>query len=233
MRQYKILTVCLLALLLSGPACEKQSGSETETASALPSGKPSAEPMQLIILGPPGAGKGTQARNIVAEYGISHVSTGDMLRAEVAAGSETGLLAKQYMDRGDLVPDEVVLKMVEARLSAPDCNNGFILDGFPRTLAQADGLERILEKHNVKTIRVINLAVPDEVLVARMLARKRADDTEDTIQNRIKVYYKKTTPLIDYYKQKGVLIDVNGDQSIEDVFKSIREELLRQKLNVD
>ena len=148
-----------------------------------------------------------------------------MLRAEVAGESKIGKLAKEYMDRGDLVPDDIVLKMVEARLSAPDCRDGFILDGFPRTLVQADGLEQILARRDVKTIKVINLSVPDEVLVARMLARKRADDTEETIQNRIRVYYEKTTPLIDYYKQKGILIDINGDQTIEDVFESIHEEL--------
>ena len=225
MSHYRILTVCLLALLLSGPACEKKTRSDAETAASSPSGKTSSEPLQLIILGPPGAGKGTQAKNIVAEYAITHVSTGDMLRAEVAGGSKIGKLAKEYMDRGDLVPDDIVLKMVEARLSAPDCRGGFILDGFPRTLVQADGLEQILARRDVKTIKVINLAVPDEVLVARMLARKRADDTEETIQNRIRVYYEKTTPLIDYYKQKGILININGDQTIEDVFESIHEEL--------
>ena len=225
MRHYQILAVCLLALLVSGPACEKKTSSDAETASSSPSGKTSSEPLQLIILGPPGAGKGTQAKNIVAEYAITHVSTGDMLRAEVAGESKIGKLAKEYMDRGDLVPDDIVLKMVEARLNAPDCRDGFILDGFPRTLVQADGLEQILARRDVKTIKVINLSVPDEVLVARMLARKRADDTEETIQNRIRVYYEKTTPLIDYYKQKGILIDINGDQTIEDVFESIHEEL--------
>ena len=215
------LCCCLLSLLIVLTACEQKS----ETSSRLTPQTEAFVPMQLIILGPPGAGKGTQAKKIRDDYKIAHISTGDMLRAEVAKDSDIGQLAKTYMDKGDLVPDEVVLRIVEARLAQSDCQQGFILDGFPRTIPQADGLANILAKRTTKTIKVINLDVPDEVLMARMLSRGRADDTEETIKNRIKVYYDQTTPLIDYYKRLGVLIDVNGDQTIEDVFKSIRQKL--------
>jgi len=221
MRKCATICCCLLSLLIVLAACEQKS----ESSSRLTLQKEAFVPMQLIILGPPGAGKGTQAKMIRDKYKIFHISTGDILRAEVAKDSDIGQLAKTYMNKGDLVPDEVVLQIVEARLAQPDCRKGFILDGFPRTIPQADGLTDILVKRISKMIKVINLKVPDDVLMARMLSRGRDDDTEETIKNRIKVYYEQTTPLIDYYKRLGALIDVNGDQTIEDVFKSIRHKL--------
>lgn len=178
--------------------------------------------MQLVILGPPGAGKGTQAKQIHGKYGIPHISTGDILRAEVARGSELGNQVKGVMERGELVSDDIVLRLVEDRLADPDCDGGFILDGFPRTIPQARGLDDILRKQKKGPVRVLNLAVPDDVLTRRMLARKRADDTEDTIMNRIRIYHEDTAPLIDFYRQRGALVTIDGTGSIEEVFANIQ-----------
>lgn len=177
--------------------------------------------LQLVIMGPPGAGKGTQANKIKEKYGVSHISTGAILRAEVEKGTELGEKVKGIMDRGELVADEIVLRLVESRLQEPDSAGGFILDGFPRTIAQAEGFETILTKLRRGTVRVIDLSVPEGVLLRRLLARKRADDTVETIQNRIKVYHEKTAPLIRFYESKGVLIRINGDQTIDGVFADI------------
>ncbi len=177
--------------------------------------------MHLILLGPPGGGKGTQAAQIVEKYGIPQISTGDMLRAERDSGSELGQRANEVMMRGELVSDELILEIVDARLQKPDCAKGFILDGFPRTIPQADGLKGLLEKHNVTDLKTISLDMPDEELISRLLERKRADDTEETIKNRLVVYRENTEPLIDYYRNEGVLPGVNGLQSIEAVSADI------------
>lgn len=178
-------------------------------------------PMQLVIVGPPGAGKGTQAKKINERYGIPHISTGDILRAEVARETELGRQVKGIMERGELVDDAIVLDLIEARLAEPDCQNGFILDGFPRTIPQAEGLEKILSKQAKGEVVVIDIAVPDEALMARLLARQRADDTEETIKNRIRVYHEQTAPLISYYGERDALVKIDGDQSIEDVSAEI------------
>lgn len=205
------IVVVLLVGLLS-LSCVKEYGGEGKSGSA---------PMQLVMIGPPGAGKGTQARKIAEKYNVPHISTGAILRAEVAKATELGKAVEGVMARGELVADDIVLELIDNRLSEPDCDAGFILDGFPRTIAQAEGLETILAKQDKGSIRVIDLAVPDEELMSRLLARKRADDTEETINNRIKVYYEKTQPLLDYYSGKGLLVRVNGNQSIEGVFDEI------------
>lgn len=177
--------------------------------------------LQLVILGGPGAGKGTQARRIHEAFGVAHISTGDILRAEVAAGTDLGQAVKATMEAGDLVSDEIVLGLVEKRLAQPDCDRGFILDGFPRTLVQAVGLKDILDRRKMGRVRVIHLSVPDEVLMQRLLGRKRADDTEGTIRNRLVVYHEQTTPLIEYYRQQNAIIEIDGDQSIDAVFDDI------------
>lgn len=183
------------------------------------------QPLQLILIGGPGAGKGTQADKIKEKYAIPHISTGQMLRDEVAKDSELGMQVKAVMERGDLVADSTILRLIEERLKQPDCKAGFILDGFPRTLAQAQGLEPILQKRGDSTVKVLLLEVSDQEMMNRLLARKRADDTEDTIKHRIEKYHSETAEAIDYYAQNGNLIRINGEQSIDEVFGEIVEVL--------
>ncbi|MEA5015163.1 MAG: adenylate kinase [Candidatus Limiplasma sp.] len=201
--------------------------------------------MNIIFLGPPGAGKGTQAQIICAKLGIPQISTGDMLRAAIAAGTPTGLKAKAFMDAGELVPDEVVIALVQERVAQPDAAKGYILDGFPRTVEQAQALEKIASMD-----AVINLAVKDEVLVHRISGRRccpqcgapyhvdllqgettcsadgatliqREDDKAETVLSRLKVYHQKTAPLIDYYQAKGLLKNIDGDRSLEEISAQI------------
>lgn len=176
---------------------------------------------RLIFLGAPGAGKGTQAQILAESCGIPHISTGDILRAEVAAQSPLGIQAKAYMDKGELVPDSLILDMIRGRLSQPDAAKGWILDGFPRNVSQAEFLDNLLAEINQGYDLAINLDVPQEVLVARLLNRatiqNRPDDTEDVIRHRLVVYTEKTQPLIDYYQQKGVLRSINGNRELAEV----------------
>ncbi len=185
--------------------------------------------MQAILLGPPGAGKGTQAKMLTERYRVPQVSTGDILRAAVAAGTPLGKEAKAYMDRGALVPDEVVIGIVRDRLGEPDCRKGYLLDGFPRTVAQAEALTRMLKKLGAPLPRVVSLEVGEEELVRRLSGRRtcqarvegtcdkcggrliqREDDKEETIRHRLQVYRKQTEPLIGYYQNQGLLKTVNG-----------------------
>ncbi|MCU4138741.1 MAG: Adenylate kinase or related kinase [Thermodesulfobacteria bacterium] len=208
--------------------------------------------MNIIFLGPPGAGKGTQAKVLVEKYGIPQISTGDMLREHVAKGTELGLKAKEYMEKGQLVPDEIILSMVKERLSQDDAQKGFILDGFPRTVAQAEALDKLLEEMGKKIEYVLALIVPDEELVTRLTGRRtckncgmmyhikfkppkvegkcdacggelyqRPDDNEETVRNRLKVYHEQTAPLIEYYRKKGVLFEVDGNKSIEEITQQL------------
>ncbi len=208
--------------------------------------------MKLMIMGPPGAGKGTQAEVLVKELKITHISTGDMFRAAIKEGTDMGKKAKEYMDKGQLVPDEVVVGMVKDRLSQSDCESGFLLDGFPRTLAQAEALSKTIDEMGIKLDGVINIDVPRERLLARLTGRRvckqcgasyhvmfnppqkdgvcnscggelyqRSDDNEETVNNRLDVYEAQTQPLIDYYKEKGLLLNVNGDQAIDKVLAEI------------
>lgn len=201
--------------------------------------------MNVIFLGPPGAGKGTQAQIVCQKLGIPQVSTGDMLRSAIAAKTETGLKAKQFMDNGQLVPDEVVIAIVRERLAQPDCAKGYILDGFPRTVEQAEALAGF-----AKIDAAINLDVSDEVLVKRLSGRRvcplcgapyhvdrlngekvckvdstpliqREDDKAETVLNRLRVYHQKTAPLINYYTGKGILKNISGNLTLEEISQEI------------
>ena len=188
--------------------------------------------MRLILLGPPGAGKGTQAQRLVERHGLVQLSTGDMLRAAVAAGSPVGLRAKDIMARGELVPDEVVVAIVADRIDEPDARNGFILDGFPRTVAQAEALERMLAQKGLGLDAVVELRVDDRVLLDRIRTRVaasggavRADDTPEALERRLEVYHAQTAPLIAFYRDKGLLRTVDGMATIDEVARQIEQAL--------
>ncbi len=208
--------------------------------------------MKIIMLGAPGAGKGTQAKQIADKYSIPHISTGDIFRANIKNGTELGKKAKKYMDQGALVPDELTCDLVMDRIQQDDCKNGFVLDGFPRTIPQAEALDAALGKINEKMDYAIDVDVPDENIVNRMSGRRaclncgatyhlisippkvegicdrcgseivlREDDKPETVQKRLKVYHEQTQPLIDYYKNQGILKSVDGTQPMDEVFKAI------------
>lgn len=178
---------------------------------------------RLIFLGPPGAGKGTQAQMISEQHQIPHISTGDILRAAVAQETPLGKQAKDYMNRGELVPDALILDLIQDRLSYEDAAKGWILDGFPRNVNQAAFLEELLAKLNQNADRVLNLEVPDEILVSRLLERKRKDDNESTIRRRLEVYHQDTVPVIDFYQQRQTLKTVDGNQTMEEVSQQLNE----------
>jgi adenylate kinase len=177
---------------------------------------------KLIFLGPPGAGKGTQSQMIADSLGIPHISTGEILRSAIAQQTPLGLKAKTYVDNGDLVPDELILDLIEERLSQSDAQKGWILDGFPRNLAQANFLTELLDKLNQSCDAVINLEVSDEVVTKRLLSRGRNDDSEETIKNRLVVYRQQTAPLIDYYQQCNLLKNVDGNRHLGEVNQAIK-----------
>lgn len=187
--------------------------------------------MRLILLGPPGAGKGTQAQRLVEKHGIPQLSTGDMLRAAVQAQTDVGKRAKAVMDAGELVSDEIVNAIVAERVDQADCAGGFILDGYPRTLAQADAVEAMLAKRGIALDAVIELVVDDKALVGRIVRRAeeakaagqpvRKDDNPEVFEERLREYYKKTAPLIGYYHAKGMLKGVDGMAPIDDVTRQI------------
>lgn len=183
--------------------------------------------MRLVLLGPPGSGKGTQAARLKDHLQVPHISTGDLLRAEVAAGSKLGLEAKEVMARGELVSDAILLGMLEDRFSRADTANGFILDGYPRNLAQADALGKLLARIGQKFDAAVQLDVPTELLVERIAGRAkaegRADDSPESVRTRLKVYDDQTAPVIDYYRQQGELTVVNGVGELDDVFARIIE----------
>ncbi|MEM6781221.1 MAG: adenylate kinase [Pseudomonadota bacterium] len=187
--------------------------------------------MNLILIGPPGAGKGTQAKLLEDKYGLKQLSTGDMLRAEVASGSELGSKAKDLMDAGELVPDELIVDMIAGRVSQPDCENGVIFDGFPRTVDQAQALDAMLADLKRPLAAVILFEVDEEALVNRLNTRiadceaagtpVRADDNEETLRNRLEVYRNQTAPIIPYYEAEDLLFRVDGMASIDEVSNAV------------
>ena len=208
--------------------------------------------MKLIMLGAPGAGKGTQAKKISAKYGIPHISTGDIFRANIKGGTELGMKAKAFMDQGQLVPDEITIGMLLDRIKEDDCQKGYVLDGFPRTIPQAESLTKALTELGDKIDWAVNVDVPDENIISRMSGRRaclgcgqtyhivynapktenvcdtcgqelvlRDDDKPETVKKRLDVYHDQTQPLIDYYKNEGVLAEVDGTLDMEDVFQAI------------
>ncbi|MEV6337387.1 adenylate kinase [Nocardia vinacea] len=171
--------------------------------------------MRLVLLGPPGAGKGTQADLLSDKLGVPHISTGDLFRTNISAQTPLGREAQKYIDAGDLVPSDVTNRMVEARVAEPDAANGFVLDGYPRTVDQADALEKILADMDKKLDAVLCFVVPEETVVARMMARGRNDDNEDVIRNRLRVYREETEPLLEHYD--GLVVSVDGVGEIDEV----------------
>lgn len=178
---------------------------------------------RVIFLGPPGAGKGTQAQLLCKNCEVPHISTGDILRAAVNAKTELGQKAESYMSAGELVPDELILGLIRERLGQEDAQKGWLLDGFPRNVEQAEFLNKLLDEIGQTCEVVINLEVPDDELVTRLLARGRKDDQEDVIRNRLEVYHQQTKPLIDLYTQKEQLVTVNGNQPMETVSGKLSE----------
>lgn len=178
---------------------------------------------RLIFLGAPGAGKGTQAQKVAQLCNIPHISTGDILRNEVAQGTALGIKAKSYQEKGELVPDQLILDMVQERLSQSDAQSGWILDGFPRNVAQAKFLDEQLTKLQQHCDRVINLEVPDQIIIDRLLKRGRKDDNEEVIRRRLEVYREQTAPLIDYYSERHLLVSIQGNQSMEEVTASLKK----------
>ena len=208
--------------------------------------------MKIIMLGAPGAGKGTQAKKIAAKYDIPHISTGDIFRANIKNGTELGNKAKTYMDQGLLVPDELVVDLVVDRIHEADCANGYVLDGFPRTIPQAESLTKALSERGEAVDYAVNVDVPDENIINRMSGRRaclncgatyhivynpskkegicdtcgqqlvlRDDDKPETVKKRLSVYHDQTQPLIDYYKNEGILAEVDGTKDMEEVFQDI------------
>jgi len=182
--------------------------------------------LNLVLFGPPGAGKGTQAVKLIERYKLVHLSTGDLLRGEIAGQTKLGLEAKSYMEKGELVPDSVVIGMIANKIEANKAGNGFIFDGFPRTPKQAASLDELLKTNAIAITVMISLEVQHDALVARLLNRGkdsgRADDKDQSIiENRIKVYHKETTPVIDYYNAQGKYKAINGEGEIDSIFESI------------
>jgi adenylate kinase len=186
-------------------------------------------PLNILLLGPQGAGKGTQARRISNEYGIPHIASGEILRNEIAAGTELGRRVKDVYDRGDLVSDDLMIELIRTRLEQPDTEGGFVLDGFPRTTVQADALDSMFNEIGRNFSVVFALQIPDEVAFARLRRRAqiegRGDDTDEAIRRRLDNYHRETAPLIEYYRARGRLVPIHGDRTENEVFAEIQQAL--------
>ena len=182
--------------------------------------------MNILLLGPQGSGKGTQARRISAEYGIPHIATGDMLRAAIADQTPLGLQVKPMLEGGELVPDELIIELIRERLEEPDAAEGFVLDGFPRTMRQADALDAMLREIGRELTVVFALQVSDEICIERLLKRardeRRPDDTPEAIRRRLELYHRETEPLIEHYRTLGVLVPIHADGTPNEVFAEIQ-----------
>lgn len=185
--------------------------------------------MNILLLGPQGSGKGTQAKRIAAEYGIPHIATGDMLRAAIAAGTPLGEQVKPILDSGQLVPDELMIELIRDRLQADDARHGFVLDGFPRTLVQAEALDAMLRELDRELRVVFELQVPEEVAIARLLKRaeleNRPDDTPEAIAKRLELYHRETEPLVEHSRAQGILVGIHAEASPNEVFHEIQQAL--------
>ncbi|MFO0600409.1 MAG: adenylate kinase [Myxococcaceae bacterium] len=181
--------------------------------------------MNLVFFGPPGAGKGTQAQKLITDFSIPQISTGEILRAAVSKGTELGKQAGPLMAAGKLVPDALVIGIVEERLKEPDCKTGFLLDGFPRTIPQAEALDQVLKKMGKKIEHVVSLEVPDAVIHDRMKGRGRADDSPETVQKRLDVFREQTSPLKAHYGKAGLLRTINGVGSVDEIYAAIRKSI--------
>jgi adenylate kinase len=185
--------------------------------------------LNILLLGPQGSGKGTQAKLISAQYGIPHVATGDMLREAIGAGNELGRQVEPILERGDLVPDDLMISLIRERLSRDDTADGFVLDGFPRTMAQAEALDALLREVGRKLKIVFELQLSDDECVRRLLRRAqlegRADDTPEVVKRRLERYHEETEPLIEHYRATGNLVGIHADRSIPEVFSEIRQAL--------
>ena len=181
--------------------------------------------LNVVIFGPPGAGKGTQSEGIIEKYKLAHIPTGDLLRAEISGHTQLGAIAKSFIDKGELVPDDTIIGMIDNKIESLSDAKGVIFDGFPRTVAQAEALDSLLSEHKSKVSVMLNLEVEKPELVERLLLRGktsgRSDDNLETIEKRISVYNEQTTPVIDYYKKSGVYKAIKGVGSVEDIFASI------------
>jgi adenylate kinase len=185
--------------------------------------------LNLVLFGAPGSGKGTQSDKLTEKYGLRHISTGEVLRDHMARKTANGVIAEQYISKGNLIPDELMLQILEDELDHADNSNGVIFDGFPRTIPQAEALNALLAKRGTTLHAVVGLEVPEEDLVARLLNRGketgRADDNEATIANRLKVYHSQTQPLKQFYSEQGCFIEINGKGAVEDIFNAITARL--------